>query len=149
MISCSWLFLACCNPVFNTEETQANKAYCKIENKLKIDFFFPGKTSEQQNSYNFHFRGCGWKWKDVAWDTDEINWIRVMDKRMTMMFGGDFLDYDYNEKKICIVLEEYRPKYVYNREDWLSEYAQMVITSDDMCEGFEGWFCFVFVFVLI
>ena len=31
--------------------------------------------------------------------------------------------------------------FVYNREDWLSEYAQMV-TSDDMCES-EGWFCFV------
>lgn len=74
----------------------------------------------------------------MAWDTEEINWIRVMDNLMTMMFGGDFLDYDYNEKKICFVLEEYRPKYVYNREDWLSEYAQMMTTSDDMCEGFEG-----------
>ena len=55
-----------------------------------------------------------------------------------MMFGSDLLDYDYGEKKMCSVLDEYRPKYVYNREDWVSEYAQMVITSDDMCEGFEG-----------
>lgn len=96
-----------------------------------------GKTSKQQNSYNFHFRGCGWKQKDMTWDTDEINWIRIMDKLMTMMFGGDFLDYDYDEKKICFVVDEYMPKYAYNRDDWLSEYAQMVTTSDDMCEGFE------------
>ena len=55
-----------------------------------------------------HFCGCGWKRKDVAWDASEINWIRLMDKLMTMMFGGDFLDYDYNEKKICFVVDEYR-----------------------------------------
>ena len=64
-----------------------------------------------------------------------------MDKLMTMMFGGDFLEYDYNEKKICFVVDEFKPTFVYNREDWLSDYAQMV-TSDDMCES-EGCFCFV------
>ena len=81
------------------------------------------------------------KRKDVAWDASEIHWIRLMDKLMTMMFGGDFLDYDYNEKKICFVVDEYKPTFVYNREEWLSDYAQMV-TSGDMCES-EGLFCFV------
>lgn len=94
-----------------------------------------GRTNEQQKSYPFHFR-CGWKRKDVAWDASEINWIRLMDKLMTMMFGGDFLEYDYDEKKICFVVDEFKPTFVYNREDWLSDYAQMV-TSDDMCESEE------------
>lgn len=68
-----------------------------------------------------------------------------MDKLMTMRFGGDFLAYDYDKKKICFVLDEYRPKYVYNREDWLSEYAQMVTTSDDMYEDLRlVLFCFCF-----
>ena len=63
-----------------------------------------------------------------------------MDKLMTMMFGGDFLDYDYDEKKICFVVDKHKPTFVYNREDWLSEYAQMVF-SDDVYE--RGWLCFV------
>lgn len=46
-----------------------------------------------------------------------------MDKFMIMMFGGDFLEYDYDEKKICFVVDEFKLIFVYNREDWFSDYV--------------------------
>ena len=47
----------------------------------------------------------------MAWDASEINWIRLMDKLMTMMFGGDFLEFDYDEKKICFVVDDFKPTF--------------------------------------
>ena len=62
----------------------------------------------------------------MSWDADEIIWIKVMDNLMTMMFGGDFLLYEYDEKKICHVETDCRPTFVYSREDWAAEYDLMV-----------------------
>ena len=67
----------------------------------------------------------------MAWDSDEVLWIRLMDKLMTMMLGGDFLNYDFDRKKICHVTVECKPAFIYKREDWLEEYVRMV-NSDDM-----------------
>lgn len=91
-----------------------------------------GKSTEEQSSFPFYFRGCGWKKKDMTWNADDIFWIRLMDKLMTMMFGEDFFEYDYDEKKSCFVADECRPTFVYNREEWVRQYVHMV-TSDDTC----------------
>lgn len=90
-----------------------------------------GKTSESQTDFPYYFRGCGWKKKVMRWDSNDIFWIRLMDKLMTMMFGGDFFKYDYDDKKTCFVVDESMPTFVYNREEWASEYAH-IGTSDDM-----------------
>lgn len=55
-----------------------------------------------------------------------------MDKLMTMMFGGDFLEYILDEKKTCHVHDDYKPQFVYNRDEWSSEYDTMIAASNDM-----------------
>ena len=77
----------------------------------------------------------------MAWDSDEVLWIRLMDKLMTMMLGGDFLNYGFDKKKICHVTDECKPAFIYKREDWLEEYARMVSSDDmDMEDVEEGLF---------
>lgn len=61
-----------------------------------------------------------------------------MDKLMTMMFGEDFLQYDY-DKKICQVIDNCKPNFMYVREDWNEEYFHMIVSDDlSMCTGEEG-----------
>lgn len=55
----------------------------------------------------------------MIWNVDDIFWIRFMDKLMIMMFGEDFFEYDYDEKKLCFVVDECRLIFVYNREEWV------------------------------
>ena len=43
---------------------------------------------------------------------------------MTMMFGKDYYEYDYNEKKVCVVIQDCPPKFKYDEE-----YASVI------CEG--------------
>lgn len=93
--------------------------------------FVVGKTQEQQNSFHFYFRGCGWKPKDVLWNPDDQSWIRLMDKLMCLMFGGDFMDYSLDKKKTCYVHEDCKPQFVYKRAEWLAEYDD-IIGSDGM-----------------
>ena len=93
----------------------------------------------QQGSYHFYFRGCGWKAKDMTWGSSEITWIRIMDQLMSMMFGGDFLQYHFDKKKICHVLD--RPTFCYNRDEWLEEYDQMILSENtSVCKDQQGSF---------
>ncbi|XP_068752635.1 sentrin-specific protease 7-like [Montipora capricornis] len=70
----------------------------------------------------------------MPWDKSDVLWIRVMDKLMTMMFGVDFLEYDFDKKKICHVPDSYTPTFVYSREEWLREYT-LIVSLDDTCMG--------------
>lgn len=79
-----------------------------------------GKTHKHQTLFRFYFRGCGWKAKDVFWDHGEILWLKVMDQLMTMMFGADFLSYEYDKKRNCHVQDEDLPQFVYDMEEWVS-----------------------------
>ena len=106
-----------------------------------------GKKSEEQVSYPFHFRGCGWKPKEMAWDSSDFEWIKIM------VFGEDFLQYDYDKKKVCHFIDDCKPKFVYVREDWNEEYSHMIVLDDlappddfSMCTGEEGESC-VWLFV--
>lgn len=42
------------------------------------------------------------------------------------MFGGDYFEYDYNEKKVCFVAQDCQPQFKYDREQWNEEYEDMV-----------------------
>lgn len=88
--------------------------------KVFVSFLFPGKTHKHQTLFRFYFRGCGWKAKDVFWDHGEILWLKVMDQLMTMMFGADFLSYEYDKKRNCHVQDEDLPQFVYDMEEWVS-----------------------------
>ena len=94
--------------------------------KVLVSFLFPGKTHKHQTLFRFYFRGCGWKAKDVFWDHGEILWLKVMDQLMTMMFGADFLSYEYDRKRNCHVQDEDLPQFVYDMEEWVSTYSNMI-----------------------
>ena len=41
---------------------------------------------------------------------------------MFMMFGGDFFEYVFDEKRTCHVHDDFKPQFVYNRHEWNCEY---------------------------
>lgn len=45
---------------------------------------------------------------------------------MTMMFGADFLSYEYDKKRNCHVQDEDLPQFVYDMEEWVSTYNDMI-----------------------
>ena len=45
---------------------------------------------------------------------------------MTMMFGADFLSYEYDRKRNCHVQDEDLPQFVYDMEEWVSTYSDMI-----------------------
>ncbi|XP_044170152.1 uncharacterized protein LOC122954217 isoform X1 [Acropora millepora] len=89
------------------------------------------------NNFNFHFRGCGWKNKTVTWDEGEQLWIKVVNHLYTMMFGKDHYEYEYNEKKVCVVAQDSQPNYKYDREQWNDEYEDIFSeeATNDHVEG--------------
>lgn len=65
-----------------------------------------------------------------------------MDHLMTLMFGQDFFEYTLDAKKTSHMRDDFLPKFKYSREEWLSEYADMLTGIDDvisvengMCPG--------------
>ena len=44
---------------------------------------------------------------------------------MTMMFGADFLSYEYDKKRNCHVQDKDLPQFVYDMEEWVSTYGNM------------------------
>jgi len=94
--------------------------YC-FQEALRV---IPGNPG--QNTFNFYFRGCGWKHKTINWDEGEQVWIKVMNHLMTLMFGGDHFEYYYNEKKVCVVDQSCHADFKYDREQWNEEYASMI-----------------------
>lgn len=45
---------------------------------------------------------------------------------MSMMHGDDFFEYSLDVKKTCHVHEDFKPTFVYNIEEWNSEYHHMI-----------------------
>lgn len=45
---------------------------------------------------------------------------------MTLMFGQDFFEYTLDAEKTCHVRDDFLPKFKYSREEWLSEYTDML-----------------------
>ena len=71
-----------------------------------------------------------------------------MDHLMTLMFGQDFFEYTFDEKKTCHVQDDFQPEFKYNREEWLCEYADMATVPDDVisvekgkCLEKDNWCC--------
>ena len=60
-----------------------------------------------------------------------------MDQLMNMMFGKDYLEYCYDDKKICQVRDDIQPTFEYKRDEWTSSYRDM-LTSDDTYMSEEG-----------
>lgn len=54
-----------------------------------------------------------------------------MAKLMSLMFGEDFLEYSFDKKLTCYVHEDFQPQFVYRREEWISDYDD-IICSDGM-----------------
>ena len=53
-----------------------------------------------------------------------------MDQLMTMMFGPDFLSYTYDKKRNCHVDDGHCPTFLYDREDWASNYSEMISANE-------------------
>ena len=49
-----------------------------------------------------------------------------MDHLNTMMFGKDHYEYDYNEKKVCVVAQDCQPNFKYDRDQWNGEYSHII-----------------------
>lgn len=71
-----------------------------------------------------------------------------MDKLMTLMFGDDFLEYSLDIKKTCHVHDDYKPKFVFNRAEWLSEYENMIVSPNNMTTDETGGFLIMLPMVL-
>lgn len=56
-----------------------------------------------------------------------------------------FLSMNMTRKKICHVIDDYKPAFAYSREDWLEEYACMV-TSDAMEMGTKKGLFFIMAY---
>lgn len=97
-----------------------------------------GKASENQSSFNFYFSGCGWKAKTIHWDSDDILWIKLMDNLMSMMLGEDFFKYTLDVKKTCHVHDDCKPKFVYCRDEWHSNYNHMIEDSSAVTNKDKG-----------
>lgn len=61
-----------------------------------------------------------------------------MDHLMTLMFGQDFFEYTFDEKKTCHVQDDFQPEFQYNREEWFCEYAHMATVPDDVISVEKG-----------
>ena len=53
-----------------------------------------------------------------------------MDKLFTTMFGGDFLDYVYDKKRICHIHDNCCPSFVYDKEEWVAGFVEMMSAND-------------------
>lgn len=53
-------------------------------------------------------------------------WIKVVNHLYTMMFGKDHYEYEYNEKKVCVIAQDSQPNFKYDRERWNDEYEDIV-----------------------
>lgn len=64
-------------------------------------------------------------------------WIKVVNHLYTMMFGKDHYEYEYNEKKVCVVAQDSQPNYKYDREQWNDEYEDIFSeeATNDRVEG--------------
>ena len=112
---------------------------CTSPNFCNREFsLITGKTLENQNTFQFYFSGCGWKAKSISWDSGDILWIKLLDKLMFMMFGEDFFEYVFDEKRTCHVHDGFKPQFVYNRHEWNCEYENMISNSFGFTSKMQG-----------
>ena len=109
--------------------------WCRwIEFKKSLNSYF---SQDLQRQEQIHILFCwltGWRSKDVLWDHTDIQWIKVMDHLMSLMFGQDFFEYALDSKKTCHVQDGFKSTFKYNREEWLHEYADMLKFCLWQCE---------------
>ena len=63
-----------------------------------------------------------------------------MDHLMTLMFGQDFFEYTLDAKKTYHVRDDFLPKFKYSREEWLSEYTDMLTGIGNVISVENGMF---------
>ncbi|XP_022784020.1 uncharacterized protein LOC111324674 [Stylophora pistillata] len=103
-----------------------NSLVCPSPDFCNREFsFITEKTLENQNTFQFYFSGCGWKAKSISWKSSDILWIKLLDKLLSMMFGEDFFEYVFDEKRTCHVHDDFKPHTVYNRHEWNCEYENI------------------------
>ena len=116
-----------------------NSLVCTSPNFCNREFsLITGKTLENQNTFQFYFSGCGWKAKSISWESSDILWIKLLDKLMFMMFGEDFFEYVFDEKRTCHVHDGFKPQFVYNRHEWNCEYENMISNSFGFTSKMQG-----------
>lgn len=79
----------------------------------------------------FFFRGCGWPVSKPKpkWSVADKTWITAVDRLMEMLFGGEFLRYEYDEKKACCVIDEDAPDYEYDHDHWEMELLKRLVET--------------------
>ena len=55
-----------------------------------------------------------------------------------MMFGEDFFEYVFDEKRTCHVHDGFKPQFVYNRHEWNCEYENMISNSFGFTSKMQG-----------
>lgn len=79
----------------------------------------------------FFFRGCGWPVSKPKpkWCVADKTWITAVDRLMELLFGGEFLRYEYDEKKVCCVIDEDAPDYEYDHDHWEMELLKRLVET--------------------
>ena len=76
-----------------------------------------------QGISRFHYRGCGWKPKQMTWCMSTMRWISTVNGLFDSIFGPDFMEYDYpGDGKTCVVGASTIPKFLYHHESWEKGY---------------------------
>ena len=70
----------------------------------------------------FYYRGCGWRPKRMTWSEEEQTWIGRIDQLLSDLFGPDYCDYEYTEKKHCVMVPGQFPLMKYDHDEWEKSY---------------------------
>ena len=70
----------------------------------------------------FYYRGCGWRPKRMTWSEEEQTWIGRIDQLLSDLFGPDYCDYEYTEKKHCVLVPGQFPLMKYDHDEWEKSY---------------------------
>lgn len=70
----------------------------------------------------FYYRGCGWRPKRMTWSGEEQTWIGKIDQLLSDLFGPDYCNYEYTEKKHCVLVPGQFPLIKYDHDEWEKSY---------------------------
>ena len=90
---------------------------------IPLSYITPGNS--------FFFRGCGWPSSKPRrkWSATDIAWITAVNSLMEMLFGKEFLHYEYDKKRVCYVSCEDAPDYVYDHDHWEAELLNRLVET--------------------
>lgn len=77
--------------------------------------------SIQNNLYlggPFYYRGCGWRPKKMGWTSTDKLWIESINNLFNELFGPDYCQYMFNERKHCVLVPGQFPTILYDRDEW-------------------------------